>query len=388
MTMLSNLLTHSSASGLRLANAFPCIGMIVLGFGLIFSLTGCDQSEEPIRTGTTPTNERIAKTAEPMQPDPQEQQASFTVTWTLPEGWREIETDKEFRVKTVMVPTLDDGKELELVVTAFPAYSGTSEMDITRWKRQHFTSQQELVDVQISNVDLSQGAGKLYDLTGPVISEDIAPMRVLAYRIDTGQTAWFVKVAGPSDRIESIYDDVQELVRTTNFQTTMGPPSDKMYLATWGDLPEDWQRVDENDLPPGLMAQYLIPAGEKQARLDVRRVPDVGFSEIVTMNRWRRMVGLPPVMEARDAWSDFIKFSPPVTEGEESKPYFILIFNSQEGFNQHPLQLMVSLHKSPDANWMFELIGPPEVLEKQLEIFKGMILSISMKEIDAEAKNP
>ena len=125
------------------------------------------------------------------------------------------------------------------------------------------------------------------------------------------------------------------------------------------DTPEGWQKMDQP--PQFAVAGFRIEDGKETAQVSVSQLGPQPMLENVI--RWRRQVGLGPV-DANQV-KDLIQ---PFDVGD-SKAQYLDMTGSRDRI------LVILVHKG-EADWIFKMMGSPELVGKQKPAFEKLVRSV------------
>jgi hypothetical protein len=141
-----------------------------------------------------------------------------SVTWELPDGWRQQATSSRMRVATFTVER--DGGSAEITITRFPGDVGGTLPNVNRWRGQvGLAPIADLSEQETARIEIDGQPGGLIDLAGPTPSgsaDDDAP-RMLVAQVRRPDMTWFFKISGPAGLLEAERDDFTHFVRSIRF---------------------------------------------------------------------------------------------------------------------------------------------------------------------------
>jgi hypothetical protein len=118
-------------------------------------------------------------------------------------------------------------------------------------------------------------------------------LRMLGAIVPHGQTMWFFKLTGPTGLLERQKERFEQFVRSITFPPAGDEGSEDEPIG-WK-LPDGWRQM------PGSGIRYAtIIVGEEPHQLELSVTPLARSANTVlaNVNRWRQMMGLPPVEQA------------------------------------------------------------------------------------------
>lgn len=241
--------------------------------------------------------------------------AMVGMSWTLPEGWSEVENTSPMRFAT-----LKAGSGLEVSISHLTADGGGVPQNINRWRNQvglDPMSTQELM-AEAEQITVPGALGVAVDLEGPAL-------RMLAAIFPVGANTWFIKATGPDNLVGPEHEAFMTLCRSVSFSaeppaghppmTTPGtgsggaddlPPMSSggagdggggggtqapaSSPVTWTALPDGW----EVDAQPATMSVVSITTSAPGGAASITITPLGGQQDLMSnVNRWRGQVGLP-----------------------------------------------------------------------------------------------
>lgn len=114
------------------------------------------------------------------------------ITWEVPDGWREVAADVQFRVATLA------GGNTETVITKFPGRVGSLLMNVNRWRGQlGLAPVVDLAETDAREVAVGPEAGTLVSMVG----ESGDGMRVAI--VERTNFTWFLKQTGSAVDLEA-----------------------------------------------------------------------------------------------------------------------------------------------------------------------------------------
>ena len=117
--------------------------------------------------------------------------------------------------------------------------------------------------------------------------------RMLAAFVPQGETAWFIKLAGPKDAVAPHAETFQNFVKSITFSSDM--PGEPRWQT-----PEGWR---ESAGPPPRLATLTIGDAKPPLEVTVSSLPlsagDVSAYVLLNVNRWRAQMSLRPISQQR-----------------------------------------------------------------------------------------
>lgn len=329
---------------------------------------GCDR--DPVRTYRVP-KEEVPTTA--AIPDPHGSGAggmmmgggaatspAQQVTWTLPEGWEELEPN-QFRVGNFRIPETD-GPGAEVTIIPLGGMAGTDLANVNRWRGQVGLPPVLQDDLAGLAQELSIGGekGVMFDLGGGQPA-DGKPLRMLAAILRRGGTSWFIKALGPDALVAGQRDAFVKFLAGLNFDapaTSADPAAAAPAPSSPGDVPSGW-KVPEGWVtqPAGSMqmAKFAIPAdGGKSAEVSVATLGGDGGGLLANVNRWRRQLGMDPV--DADGLADCVA---PITGGPAGAQ--LVSLEPDDGARA----MTAAVVSAGGQTWYIKLVGDAPVVSRE-----------------------
>ncbi|MEZ6185897.1 MAG: hypothetical protein R3F62_12920 [Planctomycetota bacterium] len=284
--------------------------------------------------------------------------------WTVPARWT-VEAAQPPRLASFRVDAAD------VAVTRFPGQVGTALANLNRWRQQVGLEPLAEAPPPIAR-EVGGAPGTWLDLRGP-------QERMLVVAVPHAGQTWFFKVRGPVADVDAAEPEFAEYLDSvewsvqapapvaaptppTPMQTTpIAPPPPTSSGLVWDALPEGWAQAAE----PGRMRLATIRAGE--AELAVTRFPgDVG-GLLQNVNRWRRQIGLAPVLRIEDQ-----PLSELVVDG---------LAATRVDLDGPEQSLRVVLIPRDGQTWFVKLVGPPAAVAAETERFAHFAQTLRFEEV-------
>lgn len=260
------------------------------------ALTGCDR--QSIRTYTVPKEE--IPTPPPAQSATAAVPARPSVTWSLPEGWEELEPN-QFRVGNFRVPGEGDAAA-EVSIIPLPGRAGSDLANVNRWRGQ--VGLPPVVEADLarlgSTITIDGQDSRLFEFAGTSPGEG-EPVRMLAAISRRGGTAWFVKMLGPDKLVAGQKEVFGKFLAGLKFggATAGAKASAAPAAAAAGTGQPQWQPpADWQAGAPGSMQTAvwnIAGEGGAKATVSVSVLGGAGGGLLPNVIRWRRQMGLPPI---------------------------------------------------------------------------------------------
>lgn len=286
----------------------------VAGIICAVALTGCHREE--IKSYEVP-KEAAAPAAPAMPaagiPNPHAAMAMATpkVTWgKLPEGWTEAGPGQ---MSAVSFNIAGEGEQkASMAITPLRGMAGKEGPIVNMWRQQVGQSElsPEEAAKQLSSVDIGDGTGKMFDVTGK--SDSGAPMRIVTAMQHRGDTSWFFKLAGSDALVQAqkaAFIAFLKTVKIAEAPAVAAAPAGDMPAMGSGPAPgaapasaSDWKiPAGWKSVAPGAMqaAKFSVPEKDGgKADVMVSIFPSATGSTLMNVNRWRGQVGLAAVTDA------------------------------------------------------------------------------------------
>lgn len=325
-----------------------------------FALAGCERDDE-IRVYRAPKDSPPPRADVAMQPPSPSAAQAGEIQWVVPAGWTEAQPP-QFSVAAFSV-----SKEYpNALVTVSPLgpEAGDPVANINRWEGQLGlppTAAAELSKLT-RTIPTAAGDATIVDLSGP-------RGRMLAAILPRPDRVWFFKLMGETALIESQKDNFDAFVRSVIFGEAPAQPitasttADESFDgATWS-APKDWVLGPAQQMR---VATYRTSADEGAPEVIISKFTAGGFgTPLDNINRWRRMVGLPPVEKESDQPSDPLKVG-----GNDGQIY------DMTGAEK---RLRIGLVQVGEQVWFFRLVGATDAVAKEIETFDSFLQSVQFK---------
>ena len=306
----------------------------------------------------------------PAQPAPSEM---ADVTWTVPEGWKQVPSDQAMRVATFRAGG-DPG--VEVSVTAFPGDVGGTLANVNRWRgqvglapatEQDLPSMLETVrveGVEVSTLALSGSKGQ--DMLGAMIKPG-------------DSKTWFVKASAEPKAAEALKPAFVAFARSFKMSKGAAPAAHPPIrdaaptpAQSAGDVdarlaaftpPSHWKK--EPDSSGILAAAYGATNADGGARATATTLAGDGGGMLANINRWRDQLGLTPVaaMTAQPT-TDLGKGAVEVDLADAS------------GIKR----MIAAIVPSGGQTWFFKLTGTPKGVEAEKVDFDRFVRSVGLGE--------
>ena len=341
---------------------------------LIVAWVGCDRND--IESYKAPKESKRSASA-PVQPATSPQMAgrqatgSPHVSWTVPEGWRQLPGTRTMRIATFEAGSAE--LTLEIVVSVFPGDVGGRRANINRWRGQ--LGLKSITDgnlsQQIRDLDIMGSSGFIFDESSVPSGESESPTRMIVVIVETDQWTWFIKAMGPPTLLDEHQSAIEQFAQSFRFSEAPTsdrerpePSSGREIPITW-DQPKHW-RIDS--APPSMLtAAFNIGEGQHTARVTVMSLPGAGGGALANINRWRSQVGLPTIQDLNDQ---------PRTRLEVAGfPAAVLDLAAPSG-GDHGKRMIVVMVLQTDQTWFLKLEGHSHQVEDEKATFLQFVRSL------------
>ena len=332
------------------------------------ALIGCERDDE-IRTYQAPKENAVAQQTGPpasaggavaqvQAPAPDEKP-----TFTVPSGWKDL-GGQGMRYASFQVSP-DDPTAL---VTVIPLgrESGDLLANVVRWEGQLGlppSTAQDLAKVT-KQLDVNGVAVTTVDLRGE-------KLWTRAALVPRGERVWFFKLTGNPKTVEAHAQDFDAFVNSIRFAIATEPPAEADGPAAtraageprW-DAPAGWAKQPDR---PMRFATFVTS-------------PDAGAPEVIVssfgafgtmkdnINRWRNMVGLPPVNDEKEQPVEQLNVA-----GQDGA-LFDMTGPAKDG--QPAKRLLIAMVPAGETVWFFRMLGPADAVEQQRENFRAFLKSV------------
>jgi hypothetical protein len=346
------------------------VRVFIWSCALLLLLIGC-QRDDSIVAYKAPK--------EPPRDTPHEQDpAHAELTWTLPEGWTQLPA-AQMRYAAFQASADDPS----LVVTVIPLSPGQAILpNINRWEGQIGlppSSEAEAVK-KLKRTDVAGVPFGMLELDGPAAKDKPAQSILIAFAEQPDHT-WFFKLQGAADGVAAQKPKFESFVQSLRFagqehQPTTAPaaaPAQAPVATPTADgapkwqIPSAWQRQPEKQMR---FATYRTSADANAAEVIISRFPAQFGSILDNVNRWRGLVGLPPITGETGA--------PPQHLTVGAAQADVYDFTGPAKADAPAQRIRIILVPTPDGKemWFFRLQGPVETLEKEQPAFDQFVQSI------------
>jgi hypothetical protein len=364
-------------------------------------LAGCDDPQvhaydapkDPPPGAKRAAKAQGAKAGEPKAGEtrPGAQVGAAPISWTLPEGWRQLGEGRGMRYATLAVGSGEE--ELQIAVTQFPGDVGGLLANINRWRDQVGLG---AIDREAMMTKLEAGQeikASRADGRPAVILEAQGPKgSVLAASISgPGGRTWFLKGIGKPEVVRRHRAGFDALLESVRFgaaaevepgeEPSEGPPTltlpDKpLRMHAWAE-PEGWTR--DVSPKPMLAARYTRGEGDQALELTVSALPGNGGGLLPNINRWRGQLGLPPIRE--DDEPSMRELLKPENLINVADGRGLLVEMSSEAFDAAlRRKVLVLLAPRREEIWFIKMTGPEKEVDGQRQGLALWMRSFKLRE--------
>ena len=293
------------------------------------------------------------------------------VTWgKLPEGWTEAGAG-QMSVASFNIAGAG-GEKATVAITPLRGLAGKEGIIVNMWRQQVGLAELSAEEAakQLSPVEIGDGAGKMFDVTGK--ADGGAAMRIVTAMQHRGDASWFFKLAGNDALVQAQKPVFTAFLKTikiseapapTAAMPAMGsaPSADaKPASASEWKTPAGWKSV-----APGAMqvAKFSVPEKDgAKADVMVSVFPSATGTPLMNVNRWRGQIGLSPVTDA--------ELGPLVKPLDEKIPDAEVADMANNG------RRLVGAIVPRDGQWFFfKLLGDEAAVAAQKDAFIAFVKS-------------
>jgi hypothetical protein len=248
--------------------------------------------------------------------------AENPITWTTPEGWRQVKSDG-FRYATLYFGPKSEG--VKITVTRLGPEASDVRQNVDRWRGQ--LALPPLTDEEFQN-----------------LRDNIEVDGVKGTRVDLVAVPRAAPAVPPMARAK------------------------KVRLPFRYTRPDGWE-VQPPDVKKGVARPLVLRVAEggREAELSALSLPGDGGGLLANVVRWRRRLGLGPATEA-EVRKDIRTLR---VAGDEAS--YVDLVGAGPGTPQRTLGAVL---RHGDETWFFTLKGPADLVGKQQAAFEAFIQSI------------
>ena len=297
---------------------------------------------------------------------------SNLIKYSTPTGWV---TDSNPSPMTTFSFSTADGAAVSAI--PLPARIADNPMIVNMWREQvglgpiDATKAEQLA----KEVNIDDKIGKLYDFSGDKpIEGQSKPPRLIMATLKLGQVAWFFKMAGPTEAIDSQIQTFKQFLSSLKFQPSA-------YNINFDKLMQDAQQsAQEPATAPATAPAWTTPAsweekpatqmrlgnfsaGNGKAEITVMTFPGKVGGLLANVNRWREQSGLTAVSD-----SGLSNVTQQITIS--GKPATLA-----EAIGEKTSSISV-YHPKDQQTWFYKISGPSEIVKKEKSAFIAFLQSI------------
>jgi hypothetical protein len=312
--------------------------------------------------------------------------------YVLPDGW-EKKVPTTMRVASFGIS--ENGKTADVSVIPLVGMAGGDLANVTRWRGQIGLppmTEEELPKL-IENVQVAGQPGKLFDVAG-------ASQRILVAVLQRDDTAWFFKIIGDADLVETQKPAFISFLKTVQFVAPTAtpamdlnqlppshPPIEGTSLGTQNSLfpnangtvtggmvndkpartiPTGWFEAPAGQF---LLAKFSITSADGAAAVNVSSLAGDGGGLLANVNRWRGQLSLPPVTQE----DEFSKMVGAIDSA--SGKIQTVDFTGTDAQNGKPTRLIGAVIPQNGQTWFYKLMGDPNIVAQQKDAFIKFVQS-------------
>ena len=284
------------------AHSFFNRGCVVAGSLAALFLTACERRDVQVYTAPkdqpAPVNPTAGAAAASMTP-----RARPEVTWTLPEGWKEV-TPGRLSVAAFAVAG-DGGREGQVSITPLPALAGREADIVNMWREQLGMASMPAEDAlkQLQAVEVAGEAGKLFELSNRPAGATNMQAVVTAF-VHRADASWFYRFTGDAEVVTAQKPTFISFLKTVRVKESAAPVAgvgagaEEAAPDTSGfkwQVPKGWKALAAGQMQ---VAKFAVPErGAARAEVSVSIFPSDTGGMLGNVNRWRRQIGLPDVAQ-------------------------------------------------------------------------------------------
>jgi hypothetical protein len=315
------------------------------------------------------------------------------VTYTTPEGWREVGAG-EMRVAGFTIAGAN-GAAAQVAVTPLPGMAGRESLIVNMWRQQVGLSELSESETakELTVVDIGADSGKMFDMVGK--SAAGATVRIVTAMAHRGEMSWFYKLQGDDELVTAQKANFTAFLKSVKIEeaaaapalpeghppikggavpgsgmpgavTTAAPPAPRVGGPTWT-VPAGWQEISGGQF---LFAKFLIDGeGTAKAAVNVSRSAGDGGGLAANINRWRGQLGQGPWSEA-----ELAKQTQEI-EVAGGKGTYVELSGTDTATDQPATTLGVKVVRS-GSTWYYKLMGEPKLVAAQKENFLQFVKGV------------
>ena len=305
---------------------------------------------------------------------------SNLIKYSTPTGWV---TDSNPSPMTTFSFSTADGAAVSAI--PLPARIADNPMIVNMWREQVGLGPIDATKAeQLSKeVNIDDKKGKLYDFSGDKpIEGQSKPPRLIMATLKLGQVAWFFKMAGPTEAIDSQIQTFKQFLSSLKFQPSA-------YNINFDKLMQDAQQSAQEPATASATASATAPAiapawttpgsweekpatqmrlgnfsaGNGKAEITVMTFPGKVGGLLANVNRWREQSGLTAVSDSE---------LNNVTQQISISGKFATL---AEAIGEKTSSISV-YHPKDQQTWFYKISGPSEIVKKEKSAFMAFLQSI------------
>jgi hypothetical protein len=352
-------------------------------------MIGCNKDDVAVKSYQAP-KEPAPSALMPAQADsagPSAAPADSTppITWTIPQGWKELPGDSQFRYATFSV-SADDPKA-ELTVVPLGAEAAAVSPNLSRWAGQLKlpTPTEAELSKFCQQTQVSGEQATFVDMTGSAETGN-PPARMLAAIVPHDGRTWFFTLKAPEPVAAAQKSNFETFLHSVQFPTSAAPsadaapnvpgpglgsaaPSGQTYKLVKWKTPEGW--VEQPGANAMRVTSFRVGTGTETAEVIVSRINEAGFGSMdANINRWRGQVGLEPSEDTKQGVSATLV---------GGKPGMKINFVGPKTGDQQPKEIVVALTILGGDGWFFKMLGPQSVVSAQKDNFQQFLDSLQFQ---------
>jgi hypothetical protein len=349
-------------------------------------LTGC--KERKIRAYDAPKDATASRPSmtPPIPSTPE------TVSWSLPDGWREL-PGEGLRFATLIVEgASEDGSRpaLELRVTPLGLAARDPLANVNRWRVQIGLGPLEASQLEdvARETEIDARTVHLVNMQGQPGEHHESPHQILAAIVPGDERVWFFMILDHTDRVAKHEAAFEEFVRSVRVHPGQVPDASQMPAGhppvasadgtpgapaggsnadaaaqaaagvRWT-APEGWHAHPGNS--SFRVVSFHVGADPASAEVTITRFTGGAGALLPNINRWRGQIGLAPVATVDEQPLDTLEVG-------DDKAQLLDIADSESADPSRARMLVVMLPRG-DTAWFIKMTGPYEVLEAQRATF-------------------
>jgi hypothetical protein len=315
------------------------------------------------------------------------QRALPKVSYTAPDGWREIGAG-EARMMGFMISGTNS-ETAQVAITPLPGMAGRETLIVNMWRQQ--VGLESLADdqagKQLADVQIGEATGKMFDMAGKSPSGVV--VRIVTAMMHRGEMSWFFKLQGDDRLVTAEKERFVAFLKSVKIEeaaqpaalpaghppiaksmmpgavTSAQPPKPRAGGPTWK-VPTAWKEIDGGQF---LFAKFLIAVEGANAAVNVSRSAGDGGGLLANLNRWRGQLGL-------GAWSEEdLKKNTKEIEVEGGQGTYVEMSGTDMGTERSATTVGVKVSRSGNT-WFYKMMGDPKLVDSQKEEFLTFVKGV------------